>query len=218
MKFTDGLWLHQPGVTARYAAEAYEAIREGDDLVVFATSQVIRHRAQTLEGPVYTVRLSAVMPGIIKVRIEHFSGVVENDPQIPLQPLPAMAPDIVIGEKEATITSGKLTARVMLKSNAWDLRFESEGRVLTRSGWRNMGSAKVENGKKYIFEQLALSVGECVYGFGERFAAFVKNGQVVENTNKDGGTSSDQAYKAVPFYMTNRGYGVLGQRNRSGFL
>ena len=44
---------------------------------------------------------------------------------------------------------------------------------------------------------------------GERFTAFVKNGQVVENWNKDGGTSSDQAYKAVPFYLTNRGYGVM---------
>ena len=27
--------------------------------------------------------------------------------------------------------------------------------------------------------------------------------------NKDGGTGSDQAYKNVPFYLTNRGYGVF---------
>lgn len=27
--------------------------------------------------------------------------------------------------------------------------------------------------------------------------------------NADGGTSSEQAYKNVPFYMTNRGYGVF---------
>src|SRR5208283_3042730 len=27
--------------------------------------------------------------------------------------------------------------------------------------------------------------------------------------NRDGGASSDQAYKSVPFYMTDRGYGVL---------
>src|SRR5690606_26776337 len=56
---------------------------------------------------------------------------------------------------------------------------------------------------------LTLGVGEYVYGLGERFTALVKNGQVVENINKDGGTGSDQAYKAVPFYLTNRGYGVL---------
>jgi alpha-D-xyloside xylohydrolase len=209
MKFTDGLWLHQPGVTAHYAAQAYEAVRDGDDLVVYATTQLIKHRGQTLGGPLHTVRLSAVQPGIIKVRIEHFSGTLDRMPKIPLQPLTAISPEIMIGESEASISSGNMTARVKLKTDEWDLRFESNGRLLTRSGWRNMGCAKHQDGKKFMFEQLALGVGECVYGFGERFTALVKNGQVVENTNKDGGTSSDQAYKSVPFYLTNRGYGVL---------
>lgn len=27
--------------------------------------------------------------------------------------------------------------------------------------------------------------------------------------NADGGTASEQAYKNIPFYMTNRGYGVF---------
>ena len=57
--------------------------------------------------------------------------------------------------------------------------------------------------------KLTLAVGENVYGLGERFTPFVKNGQVVENTNKDGGTACEQAYKSVPFYLTSRGYGVL---------
>ncbi len=54
-----------------------------------------------------------------------------------------------------------------------------------------------------------LDVGECVYGLGERFSAFVKNGQVVDIWNEDGGTSSEQAYKNIPFYLTNRSYGIL---------
>lgn len=29
------------------------------------------------------------------------------------------------------------------------------------------------------------------------------------DTERDGGTSTEQAYKNIPFYMTNRGYGVL---------
>ena len=58
-------------------------------------------------------------------------------------------------------------------------------------------------------EQLTLGVGECVYGLGERFTPFVKNGQVVDMWNEDGGTSSEQAYKNIPFYLTNRGYGVF---------
>jgi alpha-D-xyloside xylohydrolase len=48
-----------------------------------------------------------------------------------------------------------------------------------------------------------------VYGLGERFGPFVKNGQSVDIWNEDGGTASEQSYKSIPFYMTNRGYGVL---------
>jgi len=209
MKFTDGLWLHQPGVNAHYATEAYEARRDGNDLIVYATTQVIRHRGQTLQGPLLTLRLSAVFPGVIKVRIEHYTGGLEHGPKIPLQPLPSVPVEISIGESEAAVTSGSLSARVGLKSGEWDLRFESGDRLLTRSGRRASGYVNWQGRGNFLFEQLSLGVGECVYGFGERFTAFVKNGQVIENTNKDGGTSSDQAYKAVPFYLTNRGYGVL---------
>ncbi len=61
----------------------------------------------------------------------------------------------------------------------------------------------------YTHQQLSLGVGELVYGLGERFGPLVKNGQTVDIWNADGGTSSEQAYKNVPFHFTNRGYGVL---------
>lgn len=63
--------------------------------------------------------------------------------------------------------------------------------------------------RNYMFERLDLGVGETVYGLGERFTALVRNGQTVETSNEDGGTSTEQSYKNIPFYLTNRGYGVL---------
>ena len=61
----------------------------------------------------------------------------------------------------------------------------------------------------YMSQQFSLGVGELVYGLGERFGPLVKNGQSIDMWNADGGTSSEQAYKNIPFYVTNRGYGVL---------
>ena len=61
----------------------------------------------------------------------------------------------------------------------------------------------------FMREQLSLSVGEAVYGLGERFTPFVKNGQSIDCWNEDGGTSTEQSYKNVPFYITNKGYGVF---------
>lgn len=54
-----------------------------------------------------------------------------------------------------------------------------------------------------------LGVGEKIYGFGERFGPFIKNGQSVEMWNEDGGTSSEFAFKNIPFYMSSNGYVVF---------
>ena len=63
--------------------------------------------------------------------------------------------------------------------------------------------------KSYTAEALAIDVDEYIYGLGERFTPFVKNGQTVEMWNEDGGTASEISYKNIPFYITNKGYGVL---------
>jgi alpha-D-xyloside xylohydrolase len=61
----------------------------------------------------------------------------------------------------------------------------------------------------YLHTQLSLGVGELVYGLGERFGPLVKNGQTSTSGTPTAAPSSEQAYKNVPFYLTNRGYGVL---------
>lgn len=60
-----------------------------------------------------------------------------------------------------------------------------------------------------MLAEMTLSVGEQIYGLGERFGPYVKNGQKVGMWNADGGTSSEQAYKNVPFYLSSKGYGVF---------
>jgi alpha-D-xyloside xylohydrolase len=208
MKFTDGNWLLQPGVTAHHPAEAHDAAVSGRGLVFHAPSRPIRHRGDTLQGPLLTIRVDSPMNDVIRVRIEHFSGAAEKGPHIPLFEEKKPKVSIKVTEREAVLKSGGLSAHVM-RQGPWGLRFESGGRTLTSSGSRGMGYIEWPGHGTFVHEQLALGVGECVYGLGERFTALVKNGQVVENWNKDGGTSSDQAYKSVPFYLTNRGYGVL---------
>jgi alpha-D-xyloside xylohydrolase len=94
------------------------------------------------------------------------------------------------------------------KGDNWRVEYKAGERVITSSNSRGMGFVDTPDGR-FIHEQLSIGVGECVYGMGERFLAFVKNGQVVDIWNEDGGTSSEQSYKNIPFYLTNRGYGVF---------
>ncbi|WP_167628472.1 alpha-xylosidase [Listeria valentina] len=59
----------------------------------------------------------------------------------------------------------------------------------------------LKRSKHFMREMLNIDVDTKIYGTGERFTPFVKNGQSVEIINKDGGTGSEQSYKNIPFYL-----------------
>ena len=208
MKFTDGQWMLQPGAAVHYACEAYAVEARDDSLVVFATTRPIKHRGDTLSGPALTVTLSSPMEGVIRVSVEHFSASQPKRLHVPMVGAGKPAVRIEETDTEATLTSGTASVTVR-KGEGWSLTFREGSKVLTRSDWRSLGYVQWGGKGNFVHEQLTLQVGESVYGLGERFTPFVKNGQVVENTNKDGGTACEQAYKSVPFYLTSRGYGVL---------
>ena len=208
MKFTDGNWLMRDGVRAFYPAEAYDVETTADALTVYAPTHHIRHRGDTLAGPLLTIQFSSPMADVIRVKLTHFAGQVPRLPQF--QVFQDRTPDLSIVEDEqsATLTSGRLAVRVA-RGDSWRVEFLGDTKLITSSQARGMGIAEVQDMGSFIHEQLSLGVGETVYGLGERFTAFVKNGQIVDTWNKDGGTGSEQAYKNVPFYLTNRGYGVF---------
>jgi alpha-D-xyloside xylohydrolase len=209
MKFTDGAWLVQPGLKLHHPVEVHRVERVGDTLVVCAPTRPIRHRGDTLQGPVLTLRVDSPLEGVIRVSIEHYAGSGRRGPDTILPGLPRPEVEITESSEEIVFASGAIRAR-LAKSGDWSLNFERpDGVRYTRSGFRGAGYVEADDGRRFVFEQLDLGVGENVYGLGERFSAFVKNGQVVETWNKDGGTGGDQAYKSVPFYLTNRGYGIL---------
>lgn len=140
--------------------------------------------------------------------------------------------EVGVNGADVTLTTGGLTVKVV-KGAPWNLTFIGEdGKVLTESAGKSLGRFKLgaesnvtaqpvsefgvtmdgsarDESDVFIAIQLHLSVGEDVYGLGERFGAYVKNGQSVDIWNEDGDTASEQGYKDIPFYMTSNGYGVL---------
>lgn len=206
MKFTNGFWLVREGFNIYNPVEAYEINIDQESITVYAPCFKVTHRGQTLEGPIITLRLSSPMPEVIRVQAYHLKGGVETLPSFKIN---EGKTDIDISENEGEIVfkTGRLNAR--LSKGNWGIEFFDEDRYLTGSGTKNLGYITSAEGKSYMREQLHLGVDECVYGLGERFTHFVKNGQTVDIWNADGGTSSEQAYKNIPFYITNKGYGVF---------
>ena len=156
-----------------------------------------------------TVRLSSPAPNVIAVKLEHFRGVPKRGPAFEIASDPSLRPTIVNETEFVSLTSGDLAVRVE-KRDDWRLDVLRAGKRITGSALAAAGYAvDQQSNETYVFERLDLGVGDLVYGLGERFAAFTRNGQSVEIWNRDGGTSTDQAYKNIPFFITNRGWGVL---------
>ena len=207
MKFSDGYWRMRSGVTAWHPAEAYDVCESLDALTIYAPTRKIEQRGHTLGGPLVTIRLSSPLPDVVGVRLTHFEGEVPRKPEFLLETAPG--PVVVSATDEAAeLTAGRLTVRVS-KDDGWRIDYAADGLALTSSEPKGMGIVETDDGHHYMLDQLGLGVGECVYGLGERFGPFVKNGQSVDIWNEDGGTSSEQAYKNIPFYLTSRGYGIF---------
>ncbi|HKJ39085.1 MAG TPA: hypothetical protein VJ972_09935, partial [Anaerolineales bacterium] len=176
MKFTDGYWQIRAGMTAHYVEQAYEIEIEKDSLTAFAPTKKLNGRGDTLNLPLLTVQYSSPMENIIRVRVVHHKGGLPNKPEFET----AQEPDVQIftsnDEKIATLTSGDLSVRIN-KGENWLVEFVGNEKVITSSGWHALGFIDTPDGR-FIHEQLSLGVGEYVYGLGERFTSFIKNGQV----------------------------------------
>jgi alpha-D-xyloside xylohydrolase len=209
VKFTNGFWLVRDDVTMMRPAGVYDARIGEDSVQVFAPVKPITSRGDTLNTPVITVTFTAPRQDVIAVEIEHWAGAVPSTPRFDLTPGEADV-EIVRDEDAGLIRfcSGRLEARIAT-TGPWHVDYLWDELPLTSSTDRSVGYAQVDGEGPFVHEQLSLDVGEYVYGLGERFGAFTKNGQSVDIWNEDGGTSSEQAYKNVPFYLSSKGYGVL---------
>ena len=203
MKFTRGYWMIRDNFTMNYATQCVRVTPGEKELRVLAACRPVKGRGDILNSAALEVRLTAPRENIIRVSVTHFAGRNRKVPRFETME-EETSPAILEEEGAVCFKSGGLTARVLKAEGAWQVDF------LGAAGYHGMGHAlDRDTGKTYMSDSLMLDVGECVYGLGERFTPYVKNGQSVDMWNADGGTASELAYKNIPFYMTNRGYGVF---------
>ncbi|MGW9049770.1 alpha-xylosidase [[Kitasatospora] papulosa] len=211
MKFTDGFWLMREGVRASYATEIRDLRVDDDRFTAYAAVKRVAARGDTLNTPLITVECFSPAEGVIGVRTTHHAGKARRGPDFALLADDTAAPVATTRRDGAVteLTSGPLTLR-MDGDGPWGITFlDGDGKRLTRVDPKGTAFATTPDGVHHMIAQLALDVGENVYGLGERFTPYVKNGQTVDIWQADGGTSSELAYKNIPFYLSSRGYGVF---------
>lgn len=217
MKFSNGCWLQKEGCGCFAPQEVYFTKIEDTKVTLCAPTIHIAQRGDTLGCINLTLEITSPAPEIMRVRTYHYKGAVVNTPSFDLELNDELPLQVEDSEEVIKITSGSLTLAITKKS--FSMTYSRNGEVITKSTGRDLALMKTDwkglpydsgdNEETYIRQMLSLSVGELVYGMGERFTPFVKNGQSVDIWNADGGTSTEQSYKNIPFYITNKGYGVL---------
>ncbi|QGH33976.1 alpha-xylosidase [Gracilibacillus salitolerans] len=206
MKFTDGNWLVREGYEIHFPRLIHEVEEIDGSVTLYAPCKYLNHRGDTLDGPLLTIKISSPVDEVIRVETWHFKGGKAKYPNFEVFNQ-ANAIQLEDEEEHVTFTSGTLKLKISKQNFA--LSFENDNGSLTNADGKGLAWINGPADKTYMRGQLRLGVGEHLYGLGERFTPFVKNGQSVEIWNKDGGTSSEQSYKNIPFYLSSKGYGIF---------
>ncbi|KAL2431430.1 Alpha-xylosidase [Exophiala dermatitidis] len=230
MKFTDGMWMTKEGYTFHWAEHAERVYvkddNQGADLLLVKRQNWV---GDSLNTPSITASLRSPREGILAAKFTHWDGEDEGGPHFELfeDEKPSVKLDNV-PEKQLQISTGPLDLTVDTSRNNLSFQYTNSRaktdveRRLTGHSFRSVGfvssrdtpTYSIADGlyaeeKNYMLLEFDISVHEQIYGLGERFGPLVKNGQSIDVWNEDGGTSSEQTYKNVPFFVSSRGYGVF---------
>jgi len=207
MRFGNGAWRMLENVTPVYLARVDGADIGAEHATFQVTNRHERERGATLEGHVFTVRISSPLDNVFRVVVSHGRGRRERGPRLAVESSPG---ELACSAEPGAwrLRSGALELEV--EQQPFSLRFlDARRETITTSPPKALGLMEKKGVGTFLREQLTLGVGELVYGLGERFQAFVRNGQSVDMWNADAGTCSDLAYKNIPFFLSSKGYGVL---------
>ena len=218
MKFSNGCWLQKESCSCFSPQEVYFTTIEETKVTILAPTIHITQRGDTLGCINLTLEITSPAPDIIRVRTWHHKGAIVNTPSFDLELTEELPLQVEDSDEKIVITSGSTSLAITKKD--WSMAYIRGDEVITRSTGKDLALMKTnwhgnyaydrgDHDDTYIRQMLSLSVGELVYGTGERFTPFVKNGQSIDIWNADGGTSTEQSYKNIPFYLTNKGYGIL---------
>ena len=212
-----------------------ESGQKSKTLVVNSSYQQLKTRSDMLDVGNSTISLFSPAPDIIGVELKHF----DQDDRNPLYDLvqSTVNAEINTSDQFANYKSGDLEVNIPLHDK-FRMDFKYKGNRITGSELKAQASIDDLSGQElgqvmhpntvigaqallrdgsvkwadhFMREQLSLLPGTKVYGFGETFGPFEKNGQSIDIINRDGGTGSNQSYKSIPFYLAVQP-GVKGQK------
>jgi alpha-D-xyloside xylohydrolase len=169
-------------------------------------------------------QVSFVDERTLRLRFRSRPGAWANDESPMLAGKPARSTAWKTDEGEKSVTWSGPFGSLTLEKDPWKLVLrDGAGKVLLETHTLKDGRCMIagrpvpfsyvrraEDVSQSIAASFSLFPGERIYGCGESFSAPNKRGQTIFVSTQDAhGTQTDEMYKPVPFYLSDRGYGVF---------
>ena len=208
MKYLNGNWLVKDGFSIDYGQSVYDSKIEDNKLTLWVPFKVITNPGMTLDDGMLTLEISSPRKNIIRTKIINYRGAIDHGPNFALNEDSAFKPQITEKEDKFVFISGD-TCLEITKGDQILFNYYYQDELRAEIPARSIARISDPKGEMHISNSFVLEPGEKIYGLGERFSNFVKNGQEVDLWNADGGTETIQSYKNISLYLSNRKYGIF---------
>lgn len=208
MKYLNGNWLVKDGFSIDYGQCIYDSRIEDNKLTLWVPFKEITDPGMTLDDGMITLEISSPRENIINTKIINYRGSVDHGPNFKLSQNQNISPEIKETVDKFIFKSGKTKLEIS-KGSQILFHYFYENELKAEVAARSIARIFDPDGKVHMSNSFVLEPGEKIYGLGERFSNFVKNGQEIEMWNADGGTETMQSYKNIPLYLSNRKYGIF---------
>ena len=174
-------------------------------------------------NPALPFSIQFVSPRTVRIRLQTGPQVRPEEPS----PMLVAEPPRDNSWKLSRIAGGyrytSAYGSVTILENPWHIEFrDARGRLLTKTNHAADNASQLEPVLPFSFIRrtsdysrsiaavFSLAPGEKLFGCGESFTRLDKRGQkVVLWANDANGVETGRMYKPIPFFMSNRGYGMF---------
>ena len=208
MKYLNGNWLVKKGFSIDYGQCIYDSRIEDNKLTLWVPFKQIIDPGMTLDDGMITLEISSPRENIINTKSINYRGSVDHGPNFKLNQDENISPEIKETVDKFIFKSGKTKLEIS-KGSQIIFHYFYKNELKAEVAARSIARIFDPEGNVHMSNSFVLEPGEKIYGLGERFSNFVKNGQEIEMWNADGGTETMQSYKNIPLYLSNRKYGIF---------
>ena len=198
------------------------AIQSKKQLSSADSDMLVQHKVGAIGQEVHgRVNIDILSDTVVRVRYAEGTAVGENKTPMVIGAVAAPKRCVVTASKTGVVAK---TAAITVTITFSPYRIEitdKKGTAICGIGGKeknyfchwdsyNTGLCRdLNSGTTLAVENFDLAYDECIYGLGEQFIKFNKAGQTIDLNMDDAlGVMTPRAYKNIPFYVSNRGYGV----------